>query len=274
LQPAFNILPSIWNERLHLLLEIGNSAISFIWFTKQPLSVKGICIYDFTKKTGQQEIAMELEKIIASADIYHQNIESSVISFDFPESLLVPGKYYEASSADQSLSLVFGDDPEAIVKTDVIERNEIRNCFRIQPELDSLLQEYYPGASYFHSTSLQMKGVSATMFRCTIFPSTIKVIFIRDGNLQIVQQFNYGTPADIAYHLLNTCRQFNIDVRNQTLTLNGMIEERSNLYSELYKYFMNIDLDTSAENIDLSQEIKDYPPHFFSNLIAMAICVS
>ena len=72
MKAAFNILPVInENERLHLLLEAGDYGISFTWYSKDPMDVKGLAVYNFTAATTAAEKAIELENILASNAVFN-----------------------------------------------------------------------------------------------------------------------------------------------------------------------------------------------------------
>ena len=109
---------------------------------------------------------------------------------------------------------------------------------------------------------------------CIFFHNSIKVFLFNGPALQLVQQFNYDTPVDAAYHLLNCCEQYNLAAAEITLMLSGMIDEQSKLYTELYRYFLSIEFEQTDKEIELHDRIKFYPSHFFSHLTGLASCVS
>lgn len=95
----------------------------------------------------------------------------------------------------------------------------------------------------------------------------------KEGRLQVIQDLPYQNPEDAAYHLLNVCQCFDMAADNVVLQLSGMIDVQSNLYAALYKYFLNIRLEVLPGDVSYNDEIDKYPPHFFSHLFAMALCV-
>jgi hypothetical protein len=91
--------------------------------------------------------------------------------------------------------------------------------------------------------------------------------------LQVIQNFQYKVPEDAAYHLLNVCERFEVKANDTVLHLNGMIDPDSNLYNELYKYFLQTAFGTLPEIFTYNEEIKKYPEHYFSHLFELAACV-
>ncbi len=270
---TFNITPTgIPNNTLHLLIEVGDYGISFIWFTKNPLSVKGIAIYNFTSADHTADI----KNVLSMQEQFLSRLASVTICYDFKESLLIPGKYNHTSVTQEALSLVYGNDKTASMNNDLVTSVHIYNHYRIPKEVEMLFSKQFLKADIFHSTSLQMEQLnhSRDLLYCIIFHNSVKTFLYKGGTLQIVQQFNYTSPGDVAYFLLNICEQHSIKPADFQLRLSGMIDEQSKLYMELYQYFSRIDFDKAAPDIFVPDEIKNLPAHFLSHLTALASCVS
>ncbi len=275
MKAAFNILPDISeNERLHLLLEAGDYGISFTWFTKDPLDVKGLAVYNFTAATSAAEKAIELENILASNAVFKAQNESVHICYDFKESILIPAVFYKPGTEKALLELMHDTDNDSNIKCESIA--DKYNIYAVDNKLESLLLNRFPGAKTNHSTTLQLQNgfPAGDQLFCIIFHNSIKVILTRDGALQIVQHFSYAGHTDAAYHLLNSCEQYNLKSTAVTLHLSGLVDTSSMLYNELYKYFLNIEFDNIRDGINLQERIKFYPLHYFSHLTTLISCVS
>ena len=55
--------------------------------------------------------------------------------------------------------------------------------------------------------------------------------------------------------------------------VSGMIDVDSSLYSELFKYFLNMEFAILPGNFNYADAIKEQPAHYFSHLFATALCV-
>ena len=100
----------------------------------------------------------------------------------------------------------------------------------------------------------------------------IIVSLIKDENYQLINSYNYHSPEDVGYILLNLCRQF--DIQNIRLEVSGLLEENSALYKELYKFFTDINFKILSETTVVSEEIAKYPSHYFSYLFEIDSCDS
>ncbi len=277
MKAAFNILPAKnANEPLHLLIEVGNYGISFVWFMKGPKDVKGLAVYNFIHTDSAAEIVSEINNVLASNPVFGESNASVTICYDFKESLLVPAAYNKQHTNAAMLELVYDADNLSEVRTDEIRNMDIHNAYAVDKRIRDILADKFPAAKSYHSTSLQLEKMqgSAQYLYCIIFHNSIKIFLFNEGALQLVQQFSYTKPVDVAYHLMNCCTQYNIKAANVQLQLSGMIDAHSNLYNELYKYFLNITFEEQKNNIIAHERIKFYPAHFFSHLMTMVSCVS
>ena len=273
MKAVFNIPPSsVSKGSLHLLIEMGSYGVSFLWYTRNPVYIRGIAVYNF----NSSHIESHIDRILQAQLNNITGLASVTISYDLKENVLLPSAYNHEPAIHSALTLLHGDAEDIIVNNDHITSAGIYNHYRIARSIEIIFGKQFPGAIRFHSTSLQTEHFSngGNGIYCIVFHNCIKVILMNDKKLQLVQYFDYSIPEDVAYHLLNTCEQHNIKSSDITLTLSGMIDEQSKLYTELYQYFSNISFQNNPAGVNVPDEIKQWPEHFFSHLILLAVCVS
>ncbi len=274
---AFNILPVITDyENVNLLVEAGNYGISFVWFKKDPLNVLGISVYHLTDRMLPGEVADEIEKTLHASPVFNKIHASITICYDFKESMLVPELYHKPAKTAEMLNLVYATDNDYNVKTEDVKRYNVVNIYAVHKKIEEVLARQFPYAVIYHSTSLQLEKIHTLdkYLYCIFSHNSIKVIMFNGNAIQLVQHFNYNTPVDAAYHLLNCCKQFDFKPSEVSLMLSGMIDEISKLYTELYRYFLKIEFEKIDEGIVYHDRIKFYPSHFFSHLTGLVTCVS
>jgi hypothetical protein len=96
------------------------------------------------------------------------------------------------------------------------------------------------------------------------------VRLVKNGTTQLINTFNYQTAEDVSYTLLNICQQF--DVPNIALTISGLLERKSALFKEIYKYFETIEMAPLPDCQEYHEEILAYPSHYFSHNFAIDPC--
>ena len=57
------------------------------------------------------------------------------------------------------------------------------------------------------------------------------------------------------------------------LVVCGLIEKQSALFTELLKYFSDIECDRIPDSIHTKGMLEEYPEHYFSPILKMAACV-
>lgn len=254
-----------------MLLQVAKDSLSIIWFTNDPFRVKGIAIYNAALAMNVEEVKTVLRDV--ERHIAHQM--TVTVCYDFPESILVPGKFHRSGLNAEALALIYGDASQCSYNDDLVSSADIYNHYRLPASIEKEISRQFPNAKVFHSTSLQLENLrnENDLLYCIIYHSRIKLILIREGRLIIAQQFRYEVPTDAAYHLLNACEQHGVDASNIPLRVTGMIDEKSILSQELHKYFGEISFDnTNAAEFDSKEA--GLPSHFFSHLTALARCVS
>ena len=277
MKAAFKIIPEEeQNNDTHLLIEAGAESISFLLYSKSPFKINGLYLYNLDKNLLPAEIAAEINDGINNEPLLQQSFPSCTVCYNFKESLLQPQQYFNEEAQEEMLQLFFGSSNSAIIYCDKMPEQKIANVYRVEEIITQVLQEFFAEAAYFHSSTLQLKKLPEqdNTLSCIVYHSAIKIILYKENKLQLVQYFSYSIAMDVAYHLLNVCTQHGIAATEINILLSGMIDEKSNLYNEIYKYFLNVQFDKLPADITLSEGILNYPPHFFSRLISLASCVS
>ena len=256
----------------HLLVEAGSDGISMVWYSKEPLKIEGLFIYQTSKNNTEITLGEEIQKLLAGEQLPHYN--SCTISYNFKESLLVPAEYYKEENREDTLACVYGNMPGTIYFSEAVPTIDATNIYRVPASVQEAITNRFYAGQTIHSNSCLVAYASKKELYCIVYNSYIKAILFINGKLQLVQSYDYNTPADVAYHLINVCTQHQLSPSEIVLTLSGFIDKQSNLYEELYRYFLNIELDELPEDVEVTGEIRRHPLHFFSFLIALVKCAS
>lgn len=275
MKTAFKILPQLQQDgAYHLLIELGWEVVSFVYFTKDPLCIEALYIYHVPKDSSAAGMATELEKVLENTSL-PQHL-SCHICYSFREHTLIPSDFIKQAERADVLNLLFGSQHNALPFAETVEGMDLAVAHRVDKKMEALLLKYFPGAIIHHSLALQLPqwAKESNALICTVHQQSIHVVLFKEGQLQIARSFNYSTPADVAYHLLNVCTQHEFSPESGELILSGFIDHKSNLYDELYRYFLNIRLHEGNPAVATSQAVSQYPAHFFSPLTQLVSCVS
>ncbi|MCO5241012.1 MAG: DUF3822 family protein [Chitinophagaceae bacterium] len=216
--------------------------------------------------------------------IYHnewlaRSYNKVTVVYYFPESLLVPEPLLDSGLNKSSFDLVYGDLNKGELLSDHLPGWNMYNIYRVPAVLHQLLGTHFPKGHFFHAYTLLLKRKAQTIGEAEgdeatliFYPNKLLFALYRDGDLQIIQTFEYETAVDVAYHLLNACRWFEVDCGQVVLCISGLLDDQSSVFSELQKYFMHIKLDDRPADFTYNETFNEYPRHFFSSLFNIALC--
>ena len=268
---AFKIEPSAdKNVELHLLMEVGDEDISFLIYSKSPFRVEGLYSLTLNKNTFPTDYSNVVANFIEQNSSLPTSAFSSVtVFYNFSTSTLIPLEYFREEDKEEILAQLFVPDKMRSCFQESCRDSDIKNIYSVPTAIHNSLLEKYPTAKFAHSSSFQVDKNNESVLRCIIYNAGIKIIFFKEGQLQIVQYFDYTTPTDVCYHLLNVTERFETASSSIQLILSGMIDVNSTLYQEVYKYFLQINF-AAAQEFVVADGFEGLPSHFYHHLTALA----
>jgi len=273
LKTAFKILPETSLDKTYdLLIEIGRGGFSLTWYSLMPFKMEGLSIYQAQRNSDDFMYADDLNKLLASETL--PPYRSCKICYNFKEGMPVPNTCYDAAAREAMLNDVYGFTTGAVYFTQPVANTEFSYIYRVPKAIDDVLKNRFAEATILHTNACLIASKKELELYCVIYNSYIKCILFKGNELQIIQSYDYQTPSDVAYHLLNICNLHNILPESITITLSGFVDMQSSLYEEIYRYFLNVQMEQLPQEVDITDEIKAYPTHFFSYLISLIQCAS
>ncbi|UEG49429.1 DUF3822 family protein [Ferruginibacter lapsinanis] len=270
--PLFNIQPiGIDLSTAHLFIEMGEHGLS-LYILDDTNTFSSICVYQFPDKLNVEN---NIRSILYEEPFLKQKFKKVDIIYCFSESVLVPKELAEMEANKNMLDLVYGDFPDKVIRGDFMFRYGIQNVYRTPKSVEMIMNNLFPTATITHLYSVLPDLVSkqGNNLFAAFCSNHIITLLMKDDKIQVIQKFAYQKPEDAAYHLLNVCVSFDTAVADVNLTLSGMIDTTSNLYNELHKYFEHIEFGSLPDKFQYTDEIANYPSHFFSHLFGIAACV-
>ena len=267
---VFKIEPSVdENVALHLLAEVGDEDISFLIFSRSPFKIEGFVSLGFDKNTVSKIYIDNVKKYIEELSFLKgTNFSTTTIFYNYTTSTLVPILYFLETEKQQILNQLFVPDKSRLCLQETCKWQSIKNIYSVPAVVHNYFLELYPQSKFAHSTSYQLSNSHTTYLYCILYNSSIKIILFKEGQLQIVQYFDYSSPEDVCYYLLNVAERFDITPSSLPITLSGMVDVDSIIYYELYKYFLNISFATTE--VKTAERLNELPTHFYHHLTSLA----
>ena len=283
LKPVFNITEKRTEEddlsQCRLLMEVNANSFSYVLLNLRGMRPMAIKFFQWNQfKTELLEDV--LREIIEEDELLAVNPEETFLVYNFPESNLVPEKLFNMDANKPLTELVYGDVDKNLILSEKIPWWEFHNVYRIPTDAHRLLQQKFVAGKYWHFYSLQLKchkmftsREEAFYIKVFFYPDKIVAMIFKKGKLQLVQSFSYQDSKDVSFHLLNCCQQLGMNQEEIVVELSGLVERDSTLYEELQKYFLHIVFEDIEDSIKMTDDLKEFPRHYFSSLLKMAICV-
>ena len=267
-------------SQCRLLMEVGPDSLIFVLLNVRGMRPVAIRVYQWPH-LNSNDAESTLRSILEADPILNDfKAHEIFLVYNFPESNLVPEKYFSADITRPVTDLIYGNLNGDLVLDEKVPWFEFHNVYRVPSGVHYLMQEKFQSARFWHFYSLQLKCYKmftakeeASYIKAFFYPDKMIVMAFKSGQLQVIQHFTYQDSKDVVYHLLNCCTQLELDKQELVLEISGMIEKNSALYEDLERYFLNIRFDGMEDSIRKTDELIQFPNHFFASLLKMSICV-
>ena len=271
LKPVFEIIPeAIFFNQTNLICEISLDGFSYVFENDQDKKFHGLSVFHFVNDV---DASKQLKEIFKEQPLLHKNYKKIFVSYAGAESALLPEELYTPKENELLLDTFFGDLNEGSVATDIVTEKKICNVYRMPAAIHQAMIEKFPSAVFKHQFTSLIKNSFPTgdLLKIIFYTNTFVAVLVKAGDLQIINTYPYLSGADVVYHLLNICHQFNMI--NMPLLIGGSIEIDSDLHKEISHYFKNIRFDELPAEYEFTNSLKELPPHYFNHLFLLALCV-
>lgn len=270
MKPVFEIIPeAIFFHETNLICEISRDGFSYVFENSITRKFHGLSVFYF----NDEDIPGRLKEIFNEQPLLHKKYKKVFISYSGEESTLLPEELYKPGENELLLDTLYGDLHESTVATDLVAGKKIYNVYRMPSAIHKVLAEQFPLAAFSHHHSMLIKKNAEVtdLLKVIFYKENFITVLMKCGALQFIHTYPYTSGADVVYHLLNIGRQFNME--NVQLQTGGMIDMDSDLHKELQHYFPRLTFDPLPEEYEFTDSLKAIPPHYFSHLYSLALCV-
>ena len=259
-----------------LCIEVGQQ---FLTYTISDLS--GRQILDFAFFTAEQSVdSIEILALLQEEKIENTSFDDVVLVHNFAEMVLVPSVIYKPELSTTILETIHGDAVQLDVMEDDVHQWELHNVYGWKPEVISTVISRFPQARNIQFSSACLRALFKSLsfdkeqwMKVYFYQNTFHVIVLKDNQLQLAQCFNFETPQDIFYHLLNVVDRLKLDLASIFVEVSGLLDANSDTWSEFNKFFVNVSLEEcpAIDNNGNSSEL--HPSHYFTPFLITPRCV-
>jgi Protein of unknown function (DUF3822) len=201
------------------------------------------------------------------------------VVYNTAESVLIPGSLYHPETHDAVLSAIHGDLQKGLTLSDQVKHLELFIIYRVPKFFHDTISVAFPDGKYHHYYSAWLKARKTFSdvqlgdhLHVIFYPYKIITALFHNQALELIQSFPYDIPEDASYHLLSITEQFRLDPERVRVHVSGLLDTNSAMYTELMKYFLNVDLEARSRNFNYDFAFDNYPQHFFTPVFSLALC--
>lgn len=258
------------NSDHQLILEFGNDEL--VCIAKSAISDEIVVFELFSLDKGVNDDWNDIfYEIKAISKVFNFSYKKVTCFFNSEEALLIPEKLLTATSAEDYLSLVYGESTRHDVKYEKLLATKVFiNAYRVRKAITELLSRHFIIYQTAHTYSTILNDV---MRRPIIDPAFIKIQFYtnhfiiavwKDERFQMIQSYRYQSAEDVMYYLMRITQQFSFELSEVSLEVSGFIDRELTLFTQLSNLFNNITTD-NMQPVGVFQKVDgEYPTHYFT----------
>ena len=258
------------NANHQLIIEFGNDELACISKSEMTGEISAFELFSLDKGLNDDwnDIFYEIK---AASQLFNNSYKKVTCFFNTEDALLIPEKLLTATSAEDYLSLVYGESMRHDVKYEKLLATKVFiNAYRVRKAFTELLARQFIIYQTSHTYSTILNDV---MRRPIIDPAFIKIQFYsnhfivavwKDERFQLIQSYNYQSTEDVLYYVMRIVEQFSFEFSEVTLELSGFIDRELSLFTQLSSLFNRITTD-NMQAVGVFKTVEgEYPPHYFT----------
>ncbi len=279
LDPSVHIvdanIDSIDTGNAYLLVQSGESFLGFASFHPVEKKVNGWMIYQLDHDLSSSALEEKLQAIIVAHPWVQKDYHKTVFVQHAAKNILVPVALNKEEDKEYLFELMHGQQQNKLQIKDFVVQQRLVNHYAVDHIVGRLLHQHFPKGEWWHIQSLLLTKNAAGGIRitATIWFNELQLTVENNGQWILLQSYNYHTPEDVLYYILNIMQQLEYTQEETTVVLQGMIDQRSKLYDVLQQYIFNLQLNDELQ-FQFPATTEEQPVHLSASLDQILACVS
>jgi len=255
-------------ENCHLSIQISLDGFSYSIFDKDLVDVIQLHHYEFeTRIKTPEELLTQVIVIFEQEPILLKKFDSINVSHKNNLSAIVPEALYDKDNHTDFLKYTVKLLEDDFIAVDNLTDNASKTVFIPFVNVNNYLLDKLGTFNYLHASSVLVSALLKSFkhnlsrqFFVNVSKTSMDVVFIEEGKLQLYNNFLYHTKEDFLYYVLFTMEQLQLNPDEQPLVFLGAIDKDSPLYKLTYTYVRNVSFLTS-QNFTISDNFYLMNPH-------------
>ncbi|MBV9986669.1 MAG: DUF3822 family protein [Chitinophagaceae bacterium] len=254
-------------ETGRLTLEIGQRQLACMVRKPGQKTPDGFELFDIEDE--DMEPADLFSSIQSGSRILTRGYPNTRCYYNTPEALIMPAAKFSPAAAEDFLSLVFGESQEADTRHDRLP-GDLVTIYRVPKSLHELVGRNFVLYQPHHSFSglleqvIARKDLPSHYLKLQFYAHHFILLYMKQGQLQLIRSFSYQSPQDVLYHLSNMAQQFHIPAAEALIEVSGMLEADGISQKQLHALFGHVQFDSIAGDEAFLSATALYPAYYFT----------
>ena len=245
-------------ESHQLHVEVGKAHLA-CWCTGNEKAFTALEYFTFTYDNTEGGFIDVFREVKQCSILLSHPFPAPEIVWENADFMCVPNDFFKAEEATAYMDLVTSRSFRSVPMYK--ELPQFTLTYTADSILYKIITQNLSDATHIHKVQYllqQQKEKDGTTLYLQFYQSHFLLTAVKNGILQLATVYQFATPHEAVYHILNTLDKLDMKRDDTTVFLSGFIDESSALYKEIYLYVNNL---TFTQTGKLNNE---YPAHYFS----------
>lgn len=251
-------------EENHISIQLSLDGFSFCIYNKAEQEFVAFAEYKFESEnlTPFQHLEM-VEQLFKNEDLLKLKYQSVSVSHFNDLVSPIPLPFFDKDHLSQYLKFTIKVLENDYITYDRLQNSEIVNVYIPFVNINNFLIDTYGSFEFKHSSTIliekllsEFKNLDEDFCFVNVSKNNFELVILKDKKVTLFNCFSFKTKEDFIYYILFTIEQLNLNPEELKLILLGDIDEKSELFSILFKYIRNVDF---------------YKPPYFSSFLKETI---
>lgn len=259
-----------------LCIEIGSQFYSFCISDQS-----GRKIIDFASfETSVPVDAAMVQDLLNHPKIHQMSFVDVVLVHNRRELAMVPSAFHQPEINSTVLQTIHGDIEEWHVFEDDVHQWELYTVYGWNPSIIECVTERFPQVRFIQFSTVALRSLFKSLsiekeqvIKVYFYQKEIFVVVLKESQLELAQSFHFETPQDVMYHLLNIVERLKLDLATVIVEVSGLIDVHSETWSELNKFFVEVQLEEPSNFPAEINNEQSLPLHYYTPFLISPRCV-
>lgn len=250
-----------------LIAEIGNNHIALIVKTEK--GIDAFELYDIDANVNSwQNIFTAIKNY---SKILTKNYTQTTFYLNTTEALIVPNNKFTKESIEPYLTAIFGSGANYKCEADIVSMpTNPATVYRVSLTLDETIKNNFMLYNYKHSYTKILENLLGNgsmimeMIKVQFYAKYMVVAVVYGNKLQLIQSYNYSSPEDVIYYLLNIVQEFSLNVQSTAVEVSGMLDINSKHFELLENVFGRLSLETITAQSIFKDHLNVANAHYYT----------